>query len=113
MEPRNGVGKVEDSELPVAGRRQPLERGLHSIETASGKGAEDANDNAREDQTTQDGLQEDGVLDLAESGLLDPDLAVEDLSDDVALLILGHPGFVFVAVAGPERLEGSAFHVEL
>ena len=50
-------------------------------------------------------LKEDGVLDLAKSGFLDPDLAVEDATDEVALGVLGHPGLVFERV-GARADEG-------
>lgn len=63
-------------------------------EVASRNGAEDADCNTAEDERTKDRLDEDSILDLAESGLLNPDLAVEDLADDVALLVFGDPWLI-------------------
>jgi hypothetical protein len=61
---------------------------------ALGKRTEDTDSNRRNNKRTEDGLHEDGVLDLAKSGFLDPDLAVKDLADNVALLVAGHPRLV-------------------
>lgn len=72
---------------------------------ASRNGAENADCNTAEDQRTEDRLDEDGILDLAESRLLNPDLAVEDLADDVALLILGDPRLILPRIAGGVRAE--------
>lgn len=43
-------------------------------------------------------MQEDGVLDLSQSRLLDPDFTIKDLAYEVALLILRNPRLIFVAV---------------
>jgi len=44
-------------------------------------------------------LDKDGVLDLAESGLLNPDFAVKDLADKVTLLVPRNPRLVLITVA--------------
>lgn len=61
--------------------------------------AEDTDDDGRYDECAKNGLQEDGVLNLAEGRLLDPDFAVKDLASNVALLILGYPWLILVAIA--------------
>jgi hypothetical protein len=66
---------------------------------------EDANYNGCDDDRYDDGLQEDGVLDLAKSGLLNPHLAVEHLPDNIALVVFGNPWFIFVAVMGAKAVE--------
>lgn len=71
-----------------------------------GHGAEDADDDEGKSEGAADSLQKDGVLNLAKSRLLDPDLTVEHLADEVALFILGDPRLVLVAVAGSKRIEG-------
>lgn len=67
--------------------------------------AENANDDNGHDECSPDSLEEDGILDLAEGRLLNPNLAIEDLADDVALVVLGDPRLVLVAVGGGVRLE--------
>lgn len=74
-------------------------------EVACGDGAEDADGNTTNYERAEDGLDEDGVLDLAESGLLDPDLAVENLAHNVSLLVFGDPRLVLPRVAGRMRTE--------
>lgn len=68
-------------------------------EVALRDGTEDADSHTRDDQSTQDGLDEDGILYLAQSRLLDPDFAIEDFANNVALLIPGNPWLVFPRVA--------------
>lgn len=68
-------------------------------------GAEDADNNTRDDKGAEDGLQEDGILDPAKGRLLDPHLAVEDFADEIALLVLGHPRLVLEAIAELVRIE--------
>ena len=63
-------------------------------EIASRDGAEDTNGNTADNERTKDGLDEDSVLDLAKSRLLDPDFAIEDLADNVPLLVLGDPWLI-------------------
>ena len=63
--------------------------------SAFGDGAEDADSDCRYEECAEDGLEEDGVLNLAKSRLLDPHLAVEDLADNVAPLVFRHPWLVF------------------
>ena len=68
---------------------------IHLEEVAVRYSAEDANEHGREHEGAEQTLEEDGVLDLAKSRLLDPDLAIEDAANDVALGILGYPRLVF------------------
>lgn len=70
-----------------------------------GNCTEDADYDGRDDDRYDDGLQEDGVLDLAKSGFLNPHLAVEHLADNIALVVFGNPWFVFVAVMGAKAVE--------
>jgi hypothetical protein len=83
-----------------------LRRQWHLEEVASGNCAEDTDSNTADDERTEDGLDEDGVLNLAQSGLLDPDFAVEDLADDIALLVPSDPRLVLPRVAGSVRADG-------
>lgn len=61
--------------------------------------AEDADKNDGKDEGAKDRLKKDGVLDLTQSGLLNPDFTVKDLADDVALFVSRNPWLIFVAVA--------------
>lgn len=70
----------------------------------------DQNQQTRSKQSCQHGLHKDGVLDLPQRGLLDPDLAVKDLADNVALLVLDDPGLILVAVAAAERVKRPLAH---
>lgn len=84
---------------------------MHLKVVAFRESAENANRDGSDDQRTSKSLQEDGVLDLPESRLLDPDLAIEDLADDVAFLVFGDPGFVFVAVGAAKSVKRTFAHV--
>ena len=84
---------------------------MHLVVAAFWDSTEDPYRDGRDDQRTSNSLQEDGVLDLPESWLLDPDFAIQDFADNVAFLILGNPGFVFVAVGAAKRVEGTFAHV--
>ena len=79
----------------------------HSKETPGRNSHKDGRQHTGAEQGAYHGLDEDGVLNLAEDGLLDPNLTVKDLAHNVALLILDDPGLVLVAVGGPEGLEAS------
>jgi len=74
-------------------------------EVASGNCAEDTDNHTANYERPEDGLDEDGVLNLAKSGLLDPDFAVENLADDIALLVLGDPWLVLPRVARRVRAD--------
>lgn len=63
-----------------------------------GDGTENTSQNTRTEESTEDSLDEDRVLDLAQRGLLDPNLTVKDFADDVALLVSCNPRLIFVAV---------------
>ena len=84
---------------------------MHLIVVAFREGTEYPHRYGSDDQCTSESLQEDGVLDLPESRLLNPDFAIKDLTHDVAFLVLGDPGLVFVAVGAAERVEGTFAHV--
>lgn len=84
---------------------------MHLKVVAFRESTEYPNRDGRDDQRTSKTLQEDGVLDLPESRLLDPDLAIEDLTDDVAFLVFGDPGFVFVAVVAAKSVERTFAHI--
>ena len=58
-----------------------------------------------DDKRTSKGLDEDGILNLAESWFLDPNLTIENLTDHVSFLILSNPWFVFVAVTSAHRVK--------
>lgn len=64
-----------------------------------------------DDQRTSKGLHEDGILDLPKSRLLDPDFTIQDFTDDVAFLVFGDPGFIFVAIGAAESVERIFAHV--
>ena len=70
-----------------------------SVEVTVRDSAEYGGQNTRSDKGTNQRLNENGVLDLSKCWLLDPDLTIKDFTNDVALLILGDPRFVLVAVA--------------
>jgi hypothetical protein len=74
-------------------------------------GAEDTDDDCSNDHGYDDSLQEDGVLDLPESWLLDPHLTVEDLPDEIPLFVFRNPWFVFVAVMRPKAVERSSLQI--
>lgn len=61
--------------------------------------AEYGGQNTRSDESTDQRLNEDGVLNLSKGWLLNPDLTIKDFTDDIALLVLGDPRFILVAVA--------------
>ena len=88
----NLVGKVS----PVTLNGHPLNNCL--VEVAVRDGAKDADNDAGKYQGSQDRLNENGILNLTKSWLLDPDLAIKDLTNDVAFLVLGNPGLIFEAV---------------
>lgn len=72
-------------------------------EVALGNGTKDTDSHARDDKGTENGLDEDGILDLAKSRLLDPDLTVKDLANKIALFVACNPWLVFVGIAGCVR----------
>ena len=77
----------------------------HLVIVPFGKGDKDGHADCRDNDGTADGLQEDGVLNLAKCWLLDPDLTVEDFTKDVTFLVLGDPRFILVAVGAAEAVE--------
>lgn len=58
-------------------------------------------------QCAKQRLDKDGVLNLAQSWLLNPDFTVKDLANEISLLVLFNPGFIFETVAGRggERID--------
>lgn len=70
-------------------------------------GDEDGGEDTANEYGTEHCLKEDGILDGAQSRLLNPNLAVKDLADNVALLILDDPRLRLVAIVRSKRVEGS------
>ena len=68
---------------------------------------EDADKDRAQDKRAQDGLQENRILNLAERGFLDPDLAVEDLAHEVALTVARHPRLVLPRIGRLARDGGA------
>lgn len=68
-------------------------------EVALGNSTKDTDSHARDEKSTENGLDEDRVLNLAKSRLLDPDLTVKDLANKVALFVACNPWLVFVRIA--------------
>lgn len=86
---------------------------IHDLEEVSFRnGNEDAHRDSCNDKSASDSLEEDGVLNLAQSRLLYPDLTIEDFSEDVPFLILGDPRLIFVAISAAEAVEGGFAHFE-
>ena len=83
------------------------------VKVSCGKCTEDANGDSGHDQSTSHGLEEYRILDLAKRRLLDPDLTIEDFPEDIALLVFGDPGLVFVAVGATHSLKGALGHVKV
>ena len=84
---------------------------MHLVVATFWDSTEDPHRDGRDDQRTSDSLQEDGVLDLPKSWLLDPDFAIQDFADDVPFLVFGNPGFVLVAVGAAKGVERTFAHV--
>lgn len=84
---------------------------IHSVIIPFRESAEDPNRDGSDDQGTTDGLQEDGILDLAEGWLLDPYLTIKDFADDVALLVLGDPWLIFVGICTTEAIDRRFGHI--
>ena len=84
---------------------------LHLIVVAFWDSTEDPHRDDCDDQRTSESLYEDGVLDLSESRLLDPDFTIKDFTEDVTFLVLDDPRFVLVAVGAAERVEGTFAHI--
>ena len=98
LRPATHACQVSDSTQRYAGH-------MHLVVVAFRGCTEDSHGNGSDDQCTSESLHEDGVLDLPKSRLLDPDLAIENFTDDVAFLVFGDPGLVFVAIGGAESVE--------
>ena len=84
---------------------------MHLVVVAFRESTKYSHRDGSDDQSTSKSLHEDGVLDLPKSRLLDPDFAIKDFTDDVAFLVFGDPGFVFVAVGAAKSVEGIFSHV--
>ena len=82
-----------------------------SVIIAFWESAKDPHRDGSDDQCTAQGLEKDGVLDLAESRLLDPDLAIEDFADEVPLLVFGNPRFVFVGIGAAKCVGRLLAHI--
>lgn len=69
-------------------------------------GAEDADNDDRDDERSEKRLHEYRVLDLAQSRFLDPNFTIKHLSNNVAFVVLGNPRLVLIAVG---RVAGETF----
>ena len=85
---------------------------MHLIVVAFWECAEYSHGDGSDDERTPESLHEDRVLDLPKSRLLNPDFAIKDFTDDVAFLVSGDPGFVFVAISAAESIERTFTHVQ-
>ena len=88
-----------------------LTRFTRSVVVAFWKSDEDGHAHGRDDNRTSNCLYENGVLDLAKSWLLNPDLTIEYLPKDVAFLVLGDPRFIFITVIAAKAVEGAFLHL--
>ncbi len=66
---------------------------------------EDPDADGSDDDRATHGLEEDRVLDLAKSWLLDPHLTIEDLAYEIAFFVLDDPRLIFIAVGTSECIE--------
>ncbi len=66
----------------------------------------DGNHGGRAKYGNEHGLQEDGVMNLPQCWLLDPDFTVKYLSHEVSLVVLCNPGLGLVPVLASEAVEG-------
>ena len=69
-------------------------------------GHKNSRENGPAEQSSEDRLQEDCILNLSKGRLLDPQLAIKDFTYNIASLVLGNPWLVFVAVCGVARVKG-------
>ncbi len=102
---------MSDVRLNANAMQQCYAEDMHLVVVAFWQCTEDSHRDGSDDQRTPESLHEDGVLDFPKSRLLDPDFAIKDLADDVAFLVFGDPGFVFVAVGTAESVERTFAHV--
>jgi len=89
----------------------PFYNGQDLIVASSRHGKEDGSDNASDDEAGEDTLNEDGILNLAEGGLLNPSLTIKDLSHDVALLVLCDPRLILVRICTLKTVHALAFEL--
>lgn len=76
-------------------------------------GTKDANHNTRHQKCTHQTLNEDGILNLSQRRLLDPNFTVKDFADNVAFLVLGDPRLIFIAGRGwwtEQRILGAGLY---
>ena len=66
---------------------------------------EDSCDNPSNEERDENGLKKDHILNLSQSRLLNPNLAIKDFADDVALLILDNPRGILVRVGGLNTID--------
>lgn len=78
-----------------------------------GDSNKDGRQRAAQQQRSKNGLDKDGVLDLAQSRLLDPHLTVKDLAYNITLLVLDNPRLILVAVVGAKRVEATLAEIIL
>lgn len=72
---------------------------IRSIKVSMRNSTEYTDDDKRNYSRTENRLQEDCILNLAQGWLLDPDLTIENLADEVALFVFGDPWLVLIAIA--------------
>lgn len=95
------------------GNQEPIGLIEPSIEVARRDRKEDCSQDQAAKNSTKYRLDEDCILNLSKSRLLDPGFAIEDLPDTVTLLVLGNPGLCLVAVVAVEAVEGVIFAFHL
>ena len=76
-----------------------------SEKSTFGNGDEYANRDRGDDERTAQSLEADCILNLAESWFLDPNLTVENFTNDISFLVFGNPWLVFVIVARAHGVE--------
>ncbi len=111
---------AEESELPSSRNMEQGWWSIHalkiqgharSVKVSFWKSNENCHANGRDDEGTTNCLEEDGILDLAESWLLDPNFTIENLADYVAFLVFGDPRFIFIAVVAAETVKWASLHL--
>ena len=71
----------------------------------------DTDTHAGDEKSAKQSLDEDGILNLSEGRLLDPNLTVEHLADEIPFLVPGNPRLILIAVARSETVEGAFGHI--
>lgn len=74
-----------------------------------GYGEEYSHEKGRYDDRDGRGTEEDKEVYAAEDRVLNPSLWIEDFLEELAFLVIGYPGLVFVGVTFADACEGLAF----